>query len=84
MDEPGINEPSPARVIPNADDDKYKKGYDSEGEIGPLFDAVADEIEANVEVEDEDAGLPTTMGGMGPLLLLPKATKQIGTSLRGT
>ena len=64
-DEPGINEPPPARVISNADDDKYEEGYDSEGEIGPFFDAVADEIEANVEVEDEDAGLPTTMGGDG-------------------
>ena len=61
----GIPDPSTARVLKNKDEKKYDEGYDSDGEIGPFFDAIADEIRAGVEIEDVDEGLPTTMGGDG-------------------
>ena len=58
----GIPDPKPARAIKNTDEDKFNEGYDSDGEIGPFFDAVEDEINADVEVDDVDDGLPTSMG----------------------
>ena len=61
----GIPDPKPVRAIKNTDEDKFNEGYDSDGEIGPFFDAVEDEINADVEVDDVDDGLPTSMGGDG-------------------
>ncbi len=46
--------------ISNGNEDTYNLGYDSDGEIGPFYDAVADEVQYSSEQEEEDlmAALP--------------------------
>ena len=56
----GIPTCTPARKIKNLNEKSYEKGYDSDGEIGPFFDAV--ENESRVGVEEEDHGfIPDSM-----------------------
>ena len=62
---PGIPDPKPVREILNKDEEKYEDGYDTEGEKGPFYDAVEDELAAPIEADQVDHGLPTSMGGDG-------------------
>ena len=59
----GIPTSSQRRIIVNRDENKYEQGYDSDGEIGPFLDAVAGQ--KIMDVEEEDKGLPLSMGGDG-------------------
>jgi hypothetical protein len=65
--EGGINISVPttasSRMITNADEETYLLGYDSDGEIGPFYDAVQNEMECNDEDEDDEcsnSGLAAT------------------------
>ena len=58
----GIPDAGPSRVITKTEENKYEEGYDSNGEIGPFFDAVKNEINMDVDIEDCDEGLPVSMG----------------------
>jgi len=61
----GIPTSKVARVIKNMDEDKWNQGYDSDGELGPFFDAVENEPDGGVEEEDEQDGvLPPSMLGI--------------------
>ena len=55
----------PSCAITNTDGNKYAERYDSDSEIGPSFDAVKNEINVDVNIEDSNEGLPMSMGGNG-------------------
>ena len=61
----GIPNSNPCRIIANTDENKYEEGYDSDGAIGPFYDAVAGEVDIDAFVDDVDLGLPESMGGDG-------------------
>ncbi len=54
----------PPRKIKNLDESKWEEGYDSDGELGPFLDAIANQTTAGVEEEDEGF-LPASMVGGG-------------------
>jgi hypothetical protein len=59
----GIPTSQPPRKIKNVDENKWEEGYDSDGELGPFLDAVANQ--GTVDVEGEDNELPDSMMGVG-------------------
>jgi len=61
----GIPNSNPCRIIANTDENKYEEGYDSDGALGPFYDAVAGEVDIDAFVDDVDLGLPESMGGDG-------------------
>ena len=62
---PEILDPKPIQEILNKDENKYEDGYDTDGEKGPFYDAVMNELAAPTKVDQVDCGLPMSMDGDG-------------------
>ena len=61
-----------------ADEEKYDDGYDSDGDVGPFFDAVNNEPDEEELLEKEGESLPVSMGG----LVTPEEEPKKSTNLR--
>ena len=62
---PRNSDPKPIQEILNKDENKYEDGYDIDGEKGPFYDAVMNELAAPTKVDQVDCGLPMSMDGDG-------------------
>ena len=59
-----------------ADEEKYDDGYDSDGDVGPFFDAVNNGPDEEELLEKEGESLPVSMGGLVPPEEEPKKEYQ--------
>jgi hypothetical protein len=70
----GIPTSKPARSITNLNENRWDEGYDSDGQIGPFFDAVAEEEDVDIAADDDN--LPQSMleeGGVGAVEAIEEA-----------
>ena len=58
-------------MIANGNDAAYKEGHNSDGERELFFDAVTEEGDTNVKINNIDVGLPMSMGGDGTDAMIP-------------
>lgn len=59
----GVPEAPEQPKISNLNESPYKKGYNSDGDLGPIFNAVEDALDEELMAIRQDESFPISIGG---------------------